>query len=73
MTPPRYKWAFSVFHLTEETSKEITKLQTVSKGLFAILGTSTYLTSSANYTLLVGLAALFVDTLLSCFYVEKIK
>ena len=73
MAPPKYKWAFSVFHLTEETSKEISRLQGISKGFFAIATTATWLSSNADYALIAAMAAVFVDTVLSCFYVEKIK
>jgi len=73
MAPPKYKWSFSLFHLTEETSKEISRIQGISKGFFAIVTTSTYLTANSDYALLAAIAAVAVDTVLSCFYVEKIK
>lgn len=70
---PKYTWAFSVFNLTEETPKEITRLQGVSNGFFAIIATGTYFVATSDHALIVAAGAFIANTILGCFYVEKIN
>lgn len=70
---PKFNWAFSVFNLTEETPKEVTRLQGIAKGFFAVVTGATWYGADANHALLVALGAVLVDTILGCLYVEKVQ
>lgn len=72
MSIPKYNWAFSIFNLTAETPKEVTRLQGIAKGFFAVIGGATWYTTSSDHALIVALAAVIVDTALGCIYVEKV-
>jgi hypothetical protein len=72
MAVPKYNWGFSPFNLTEETPKEVTRLQGISKAFFTIIIGATWFASSADNALYGAGAALLVDTLLGCLFVEKV-
>jgi len=73
MSVPKYNWGFSPFNLTEETPKEVTRLQGISKGFFAIIIGATWFASSADNALYGAVAAFLIDTILGCLYVEKLN
>lgn len=70
---PKYNWGFSIFNLTEETPKEISRLQGISKAFFAVVTGAAWFAASSDHALIAAGLAIVVDTILACFYVEKIE
>lgn len=73
MAIPKFKYSFSPFNLSEETPKQITRLQGMTKSFFAVATGAAWYASSADHALIVTVVAFMADTILGCIYVEKVE
>lgn len=69
----KYKIYWSIFNLFSDSQSEVVKLQTLFKGLTAIIATSTWYVTDVESTLYVGIGGYVLDSLIACFYFELIK
>lgn len=69
----KYKTTFSFSNLLGDSSAQVTTLQGKSKAIFAAIVGATYISSNAEYTLIICGLAVLSDTLIACLDIEEIK
>lgn len=67
------KLEFNILNLTEETPKEIIKLQNVAKGIIGTIAGVTWFATSPNYAgILAIVGALFIE-FIGCYSIKEIQ
>jgi hypothetical protein len=64
---------FSIFNYFEPVSAEVVKIQTVVKGVFAMIAAASFVTMSEHYTLFVALFGFILNEALGCLKIELKK
>ena len=68
----KYKISFSLSNLFADSTSQVTTLQNKSKAIFTAMAGATYVASNAEWTLLVAVAAVVSDTLISCLSFDEV-
>jgi hypothetical protein len=67
------KLEFNILNLTEETPKEIIKLQNVAKGIIGTVTGVTWFASSPNYAGILAILGAVIIELIGCYSIKEIN